>query len=105
MYLCFIDLTSAYDAADRNLLWDVLAPFGVPPRMLAVIRKFHDGMHVCVRLDNGDCSDKFNVGKGLRQGCMLAPLLLNMFFTAVLRVTEKRFLPDAAITDNMVQLQ
>ena len=36
---------------------------------------------------------------------MLAPLLFNMFFTAVLRVAEKRFLADAAITDNMVQLQ
>ena len=37
--------------------------------------------------------------------CVLAPLLFNMFFTAVLRVAEKRFLADAAITDNMVQLQ
>ena len=36
---------------------------------------------------------------------MLAPLLFNMFFTAVLRVAEKRFFADAAITDNMVQLQ
>ena len=36
---------------------------------------------------------------------MLAPLLFNMFITAVLRVDEKRFLADAAITDNMVQLQ
>ena len=32
-----------------------------------------------------------------------SPLLFNMFFTAVLRVAEKRFLVDAAITDNMVQ--
>ena len=36
---------------------------------------------------------------------MLAPLLFNTFFTAVPRVAKKRFLADAAITDNMVQLQ
>ena len=36
---------------------------------------------------------------------MLAPLLLNMFFTAVLRVVEKRVLADAAVMDNMVQLE
>ena len=36
---------------------------------------------------------------------MLASLLFNMFFTAVLRVAEKRILADAAITDNMVHLQ
>ena len=105
LYLCFIDLTKAYDSVDRTLLWDVLARFGVPPRMLAVIRQFHDGIQACVRLDDGECSDKFDVGQGLRQGCVLAPLLFNMFFTAVLRVAEKRFLADAAITDNMVQLQ
>ena len=45
------------------------------------------------------------MGQSLRQGCVLAPLLLSMFFTAVLRVAEKRFLVDAAITDNMVQFQ
>ena len=72
--------------------------------MLAVIRQFHDGIQACVRLDDGECWDKFDVGQGLRQGCVLAPLLFNMFFTAVLRVAEKRFLADAAITD-MLQLQ
>ena len=105
LYLCFIDLTKAYDSVDRTLLWNVFARFGVPPRMLAVIREFHSGMQACVRLDDGECSDKFDVAQGLRQGCVLAPLLFNMFFTAALRVAEKRFLADASITDNMVQLQ
>ena len=104
LYLCFIDLIKAYDSADRTLLWDVLAHFGVPPRMLAVIRQFHDGMQACIRLDDGECSDKFDVGQGLRQGCALAPLLY-MFFTAVLRVPMRRSFADAAIMDNMVQLQ
>ena len=103
LYLCFIDVTKAYDSVDRTLLWDVLARFGVPLKMLAVIR--HDGMQACVRLDDREYSDKFAVGQGLKQGCVLAPLLFNMFFTAVLRVAEKRFLADAAITDNMGQLQ
>ena len=73
--------------------------------MLAVIREFHDGIQACVRLDDGECSDKFDVGQGLRQRCVLAPLQFNMFFTAVLRVAAKRFLADEAITENMVQLQ
>ena len=47
-------------------------------------------MQACVRLDDGECSDKFDVLQGLRQGYVLAPLLFNMFFTVVLRVAEKR---------------
>ena len=62
LYLCFVDLTKAHDSVDRTLLWDVLARFGVAPRMLAVIRQFHDGMQACVRLDDGKCSDIFDVG-------------------------------------------
>ena len=85
LYLCFIGPAKAYDPADRTLLWNVLARFGVPSRMLAVIRKFHDGMQACVWLDDGECSDTFDVGHGLSQGCVLAPLLLNMVWPAVLR--------------------
>ena len=87
-YLC--DLTKAYDSVDRTLLWDVLARFGVSPRMLAVIRHFHDGMQACVRLDHGECSEIFDMGQGLSKS-VLAPLLF-MFFTAILRVAENRFL-------------
>ena len=72
-YLFFIDLTTAYESVDGTLLWGVLARFGVPPRMLAAIRQFHDGMQACVRLDDGECSDKFDVGQCLRQGLILRP--------------------------------
>ena len=48
LYVCFIDLTKAYDFVDRILLWTVLARFGVPHNMISVIRQFHDGMeHAC----------------------------------------------------------
>lgn len=52
IFLCFVDLQKAYDSVDRTLLWDVLARFGVPEKMIAVIRQFHDGMLARVRLDD-----------------------------------------------------
>ena len=42
--ICFIDLSKAYDSVDRVLLWEVLARFAVPSRMIKVIRMFHDGI-------------------------------------------------------------
>eukprot|EP00752_Nemacystus_decipiens_P017313 g15509.t1 len=53
IFACFVDLTKAYDSVDRELLWDVLRRFGVPPKMPAVIRNFHDGMRARVRMDIG----------------------------------------------------
>ena len=52
LYVCFIDLTKAYDSVDGTLLWTVLARFGVPQIMISAIRQFHDGMRACVRLDD-----------------------------------------------------
>ena len=75
-------LTKAYDSVDRTLLWSVLARFSVPRNMISVIRQFHDGIRTCERPDDRVCSGWFAVEQDLRQGCVLAPLLFNIFFTA-----------------------
>ena len=88
LFMCFIDLTKAYDSVDRTLLWTDLARFGIPPRMLTVIRQFYDGMRACVRLDDGESSDMFDVEQGLRQGCVLAPRCSSFFHDGVARGGE-----------------
>ena len=57
LYMCFVNLQKAYDSADRELLWEVLARAGVPSVMIDVIRQFHDGMRARVRLDDGELSE------------------------------------------------
>ena len=73
--------------------------------MIAVIRQFHDGMRACVRSDNGDCSEEFNVEHELRQGCALSSLLFNIVFVAILLVTLQRFSEDPEILAGLVYLQ
>ena len=102
--ICFIDLAKAYDSVDRVLLWEVLARFGIPPRMIKVIRMFHDGMRARVQLDDGDFSAWFNVCQGLRQGCVLSPLLFNIFFAVVIIVVLQRFAEDPLIVSDFVYL-
>ena len=105
LYLCFISLIKACDSVDRTLLRTVLARSGVLHNMISVIRQFHDGMRACVRLDDRVCSGWVAVEKGLCQGCVLAPLLFNIFFAAVINVASTRFKADKDIMDALVHLR
>eukprot|EP00752_Nemacystus_decipiens_P018516 g16601.t1 len=105
LYMCFIDLQKAYDSVDRELLWKVLARAGIPAEMIAVIRKFHDGMRARVRMDDGELSDWFPVTQGLRQGCSMSPPLFNVFFAAPLEVIIARFSQDEVIMRDLVYLE
>jgi hypothetical protein len=48
-----------------------------------MLRQFHDGMLARV-LDDGDSSEAFPVTNGIKQGCVLAPTLFSMMFSAML---------------------
>ena len=100
----FIDLAKAYDSVDRVLLCEVLARFGVPLRMVKVIRMFYDWIRARAQLDDGDFSAWFNVCQGLRQECLLSPLLFNVFFLVVIIAVLQRFAEDSLIVSNLVYL-
>ena len=106
LYVCFIDLTKAYDSVDRTLLWTVLARFGVLQNIISVIRHFHEeAMRACAGLDDRVRSGWLAVEQGLRQGCVFVHLLYNIFFGAVINVASTRFKADRGIMDALVHLK
>ena len=105
LLMCLIDLQKMYNTVDLTLLWQVLTRIGVPPQIIAVIRQLHDGTRACVRPDDGVCSDWVEVEQGLRQGCVLSPLLFNIFFAAMLNVVLQIFSEDPAILAELVHLE
>ena len=50
LYLAFVDLTKAYDTVNREMLWKIMVKCGYPPKFMAIIKAFHEGMsaRVCV---------------------------------------------------------
>ena len=58
-----------------------------------------------MRLDDRVCSKWFAVEQGLRQGCVLAPLLFSIFLAAVINVASTRFKADKGIMDALVHLR
>ena len=84
LYTTFVDLTKAFDTVSRDGLWLIMAKFGCPNKFIAMVRAFHDGMLARV-LDDGESSDAFPVTNGVKQGCVLAPTLFSMVFSAMLK--------------------
>ena len=78
-----LDLTKAFDTVSRDDLWKILAKYGCPGKFILIIRQFHDGMRAHVQ-DNGTLTEPFSVSNGVKQGCVLAPTLFSIMFSAML---------------------
>ncbi|XP_005102894.1 uncharacterized protein LOC101847595 [Aplysia californica] len=83
LLVTFVDLTKAFDTVSREGLWRIMEKYGCPSKFITIVRQLHDGMMVKV-LGDGDESDTFPVTNGVKQGCVLAPTLFSMVFSAML---------------------
>ena len=83
LYTTFVDLTKAFDTVSRAGLWKIMAKYGCPDKFITIVRAFHDGMQVGV-MDDGGASEPFEVSNGVKQGCVLAPTLFSIMFSAML---------------------
>ena len=77
LFLAFIDLTKV----NRDLLWQVLSKFGCPPNFLTILQEFHNNMKTKVVV-GGRMSGPFDVLVGVKQGCVLVPVI-NFFLVSV----------------------
>ena len=84
LYLAFVDLTKAFDTVSREGLYLALARIGCPPKLLSLVRSFHQNVRGTVQFD-GNISEPFVIRNGVKQGCVLAPTLFGIFFSMLLR--------------------
>ena len=82
MFVAFVDLSKAFDILPREMLWRVLSKVGCPPKFVNLVMQFHDGIEASVLID-GQHSEKFEVTVGVKQGCVLAPILFDTYLTGV----------------------
>ena len=73
---CFIDYAEACDYVDHNKLWKILKEMvGIPDHLTCLLRNLYAGQEATVRTGH-EQTDWFQIGKGVRQGCILSPCLL-----------------------------
>ena len=69
---------------DHNKLWKILREMGIPDHVTCLLRNLYAGKEATVRTGHG-IMDWFQIGKGVHQGCILSPCLLNLYAEYIMR--------------------
>ena len=69
---------------DHNKLWKILREMGIPDHLTCLVRSLYVGQEATVRTGHGT-TDWFQIGKGVRQGCILLPCLFNLYAEYIMR--------------------
>ena len=83
IYFCFIDYAKAFDCMDHNKLWKILQEMGIPDHLTCLLRNVYAGQKATVRTGHG--ADWLQIGKGVRQGCILPPCLFIFYAEYIMR--------------------
>ena len=115
VYICFVDYEKAFDRVDWTKLMKILKDLGADWRERRLIRALYMGQTATVRTVEGPAGP-CTIGRGVRQGCLLSPLLFNIFAETMMkeamegteegvkmgghRIQAIRFADDQAMTAN-----
>ena len=103
LYQIYVDLKKAYDALDRERTLDILAAYGVGPRMLALQKHFWDTAKLVCRA-GGNYGEPFSAERGVTQGGPLSSLMFNVCVDAVVREWLHQTLGEEVARDGIGEL-
>ena len=83
IYFCFIDYAKAFDCVDHNKLWKI-QEMETPDHLTCLLRNLYAGQEATVRTGHGP-THWLQIGKGVRQGCILSPCLFNLYAEYIMR--------------------
>ena len=69
---------------DHNKLWKILKEMGIPDHLTCILRNLYAGQEATLRTGHGT-TDWFQIGKGVRQGCILSPCLFNLYAVYIMQ--------------------
>ena len=84
IYFCFIDYAKAFDCVDHNKLWKILQEMGIPDHLTCLLRNLYPSQEATVKTRHGT-TDWFQIGKGVRQSCILSPCVFNLHAEYIMR--------------------
>ena len=69
---------------DHNQLWKIPKEMGIPDHLTCLLRNLYAGQEATVRTGHGP-TEWFQIGKGVRRGCILSPCLFNLYAEYIMR--------------------
>ena len=78
IYGCFVDFSKAFDSIPRDKMFQKLLDIGVTGKFYDIIKYIYEGDQVCIKLSEG-ITPAIKTIMGVRQGCVLSPLLFNIY--------------------------
>ena len=87
IYFCFIDYAKAFDCEDHNKLWKILQEMGIPDYLNCLLRNLYADQEATVRNGHGT-TDWFQIGNGVRQGCILSSCLFSLYAEYIMQNVE-----------------
>lgn len=89
LYLVFIDFQKAFDTINHEAIWRSLAKRRFPEKIINLIKAFYTEASSQV-LHKGKLSNSILIHTGVKQGCVLSPVLFNIILDDILeKVTEE----------------
>ena len=89
IYVNFIDYSKAFDSIDRGSLWKIMAHYGIPTKIINLIKKMYQDSGGQV-LYKGRLSSFFQILTGVRQGCLLSPFLFLLIIDWIMRQSDNQ---------------
>ena len=86
LYIGFVDYEKAFDSIDRETLWKLMRHYGIPQKIINLIKATYTDMK-CRVLHEGKLTDTFGIETGVRQGCLLSPLLFLLTIDWIMKTT------------------
>ena len=79
LYACFFDLRKAFDTVDRSILFfKILQKYKIGGKFLKILRNMYENNKMYIKVTSG-LTTPFITTVGVKQGCVLSPLIFNIF--------------------------
>ena len=88
IFACFIDFRKAFDSIWHQGLFYKLIKSKIGGNVYRLIKEMYNKSNCSIKLNRGLCAKPFSYDRGVRQGCVLSPILFNLFINDIPKILE-----------------